>query len=338
MPPPQRTTPAETTLLICVKNPFPLWNPPADTAERMRARFPGMRIVHLPDLQGIEQELADTDIFMGYALAANLLAFAPKLKWIHAVSAGVTQFMYPGLRERGVIVTNATTVHCVPIAQHVLGTLVALARRFPDSLRYQQQARWAQDELWTAAVKPRELRGQVVLFIGFGAIGRETARLVRPLDMRIWALTHSGRGDTYLAERVLPTAKLHEVLPEADFVVIAAPDTPQTRNVMGAREFGMMKRTSYLINVARGTLIDEPALIAALEARLIAGAALDVTVKEPLPAESPLWKLDNAFITPHVSGATENTWEREEELIAENLKRWFSGRGLLNIVDLARGY
>ena len=338
MPQPQRTAPAETKLVICVKNPFPLWNPPADTGPRMRARFPEMRIVHLPDLNGIERELVDTDLFMGYTLAANLLAFAPKLKWIHAVSAGVTQFMYPELRERRVILTNATTVHCVPIAQHILGVLVALARRFPDSMRYQRQARWAQNELWTAPVKPRELRGQIVLFIGFGTIGRETARLVRPLDMRIWAVTHSGRGDRDLAERVLPTSKMHEALPEADFVVIAAPDTPQTRNMMGAREFAMMKRTSYLINVARGTLIEEPALIAALQGNLIAGAALDVTVKEPLPAESLLWKLDNAFITPHVSGATENTWEREEELVAENLKRWFSGRELLNIVDLSRGY
>src|ERR1700676_354889 len=107
MPQPQRTTPAETKLVICVENPFPLWNPPADTGPRMRARFPEMRIVHLPDLNGVERELVDTDLFMGYALAANLLAFAPKLKWIHAVSAGVTQFMYPELRERRVILTNA---------------------------------------------------------------------------------------------------------------------------------------------------------------------------------------------------------------------------------------
>jgi D-2-hydroxyacid dehydrogenase (NADP+) len=338
MTPTSRPAPDETKLLICVKNPFPLWNPPADTAPRMRARFPKMRIVHLPDFNGLEQELADTDIFMGYSLAANQLPLAPRLKWIHAVSAGVTQFMYPELRESGVVVTNATTVHCVPIAQHILGMLVALARRFPDSLRHQQQARWAQNELWTAPVKPRELRDQVLLFIGFGAIGREAAKLVRPLGMRIWAVTHSGRADSDLAERAFPSLKLHEALPEADFVVVAAPDTPQTRNMLGARELALMKPSSYLINVARGTLIDEPALIDALQRNVIAGAALDVTAKEPLPPESPLWRLNNAFITPHVSGATENTWQREEELIAENLNRWFAGKELLNLVDLTRGY
>ena len=298
-----------------------------------------MRVVHLPDSTGLEQELPDADIFMGYSLAARFAFHAPKLKWIHAVSAGVTQFMYPELRARGVVLTNATTVHCVPIAQHILGMLVALARRFPDSLRHQQQALWAQNELWTAPVKPRELRGQVILFIGFGAIGRETARLAPPARhahlgchafrqqrLRIWP---SGS---------FPSSKLHEALPEADFVVVAAPDTPQTRNMLGAREFALMKPSAYLINVARGTLIDEPALIDALQRNRIAGAALDVTAKEPLPPESPLWKLTNAFITPHVSGATESTWQREEELIAENLKRWFAGKKLLNLVDLARGY
>jgi phosphoglycerate dehydrogenase-like enzyme len=292
----------------------------------------------LQDTAGLADELPDADIFMGYSLGPDLLCLAPKLQWIQAVSAGVNQFMYPELRARGVVLTNATSIHAIPIAQHILGMLVALARRFPDSLRHQQQSLWAQNELWTAPVKPRELNGQIVLFIGFGEIGRETARLLRPLDMRIWAVTHSGSSSSDLAERVFTASKLREALPHADFVVVSAPDTPQTRNMLGAPEFALMKPTAYLINVARGTLIDEPALIDALRSNRIAGAALDVTVKEPLPPESPLWKLPNAFITPHVSGATENTWERQEELIAENLQRWFEGKKLLNVVDLARGY
>lgn len=332
--PPMRST----KLVIFVKNPFPLWNPPLDAGVRLGARFPGLRVAHLQHSTGLEQELADADIFMGYSLGPDLLSRAHKLQWIHAVSAGVTQFMYPELRERGVLVTNATSVHAIPIAQHILGMLVALARRFPDSLRQQQQGLWGQNELWTAPVKPRELSGQTILFIGFGEIGRETARLLRPLEMHIWAVTHSGSSTSDLAERFFTASKLHDVLPQADFVVVAAPDTPQTRNMLGAREFALMKPTAYLINIARGTLIDEPALIDALQRNRIAGAALDVTVKEPLPPESPLWKLPNAFITPHVSGATENTWQRQEELIAENLQRWFEGKQPRNLVDLARGY
>jgi phosphoglycerate dehydrogenase-like enzyme len=330
--------PAGTKLLICVNNPAPLWNPPADTAQRMRAHFPDMRIAHLPDLNGLDRELADTDIFMGLALKAEQLALAAKLQWIQAVTAGVAQFMYPELRERAVILTNASSVHCVPIAQHILGMIVGLARRFPDSLHYQHEAHWAMNELLAAPIKPRELRGQVVLFIGFGAIGKETARLLQPLEMRIWALTRSGRSGSGVAERVLQTIQLHEALPQADFVVVAAPATPETRSMLGEREFSLMKPSAYLINVARGTLLDETALISALQRNVIAGAALDVTVKEPLPPESPLWKMNNVFITPHVSGSTENTWDREEELMVENLKRWFAGSELLNRVDLTRGY
>lgn len=334
---PVRTTPSETKLVLCVNSGIPLWKPPADAAQRIRARFPEMRVAHVPDAKGLEKELPDADIFMGYMLGPDLLARSPKLKWIQAVSAGVKQYLYPELRERGVIVTNASSVHCVPVAQHALGVLMALARRFPDCVRYQQQAKWAIRELWDAPVRPRELRGQTLLFIGFGAIGRETARLVQPLGMHIWAVTQSGRKSD-LAERAFPIAQLHEALPHADFVVIAAPDTPQTRNLIGARELSLMKRSAYLINIARGTLIDESALIGALQSQQIAGAALDVTVTEPLPADSPLWKLENCFITPHVSGATENTWDREEELVTENLNRWFAGSELLNVVDLARGY
>lgn len=338
MPSTPRSVPAETKLLICVRHPIPLWTPPPDMGERIRARFPEMRVVHLPDSTGLERELSDANVFVGYSLRPEQLAQAVKLQWIHSVSTGVNQFLYPELMQSGIVVTNASNVHSVPIAQHVVGTMIALARRFPDCLRYQQQSHWALKDLWVAPVPPRELFGEVLLFIGFGAIGRDTARLVRPFGMCVRAVTRSGRGDSDLAERIFPISKLHEALPEADFVVIAAPDTPETRQMIGARELALMKPSAYLINVARGSILDEGALIAALEHRAIAGAALDVTAKEPLPPESPLWKLDNVFITPHVSAATDRVWERQEKLIAENLRRWFAGQELSNRVDLARGY
>ncbi len=131
---------------------------------------------------------------------------------------------------------------------------------------------------------------------------------------------------------------LHEALPLADFVILAAPETPETTGMMGACEFALMKPSAYFVNVARGALVDEPALIQALAQRRIAGAALDVTSQEPLPPENPLWKADNLFITPHMSAVSEHLWERQTDLVIENLERWFSGRELLNRVDLARGY
>ena len=333
-----RTKPAETKLLICVRHPFSLWNPPPEMPERIRQRWPEMRITHLPDYAGLESELTDADIFVGFSLRPEQFPWARSLKWLHSTAAGVGQLMYPELRKSGIEVTNASGVHSIPMAEHILGTLIALARRFPDCFRYQQQARWAQQELWNAPVRPRELRGQILLFIGFGAIGREVAKIIRPLGMRVWAVTRSGRAEEGLAEQVFPASKLDEALAQADFVVLAAPETPETRKMIGAREFALMKPSAYFLNVSRGALVDEPALISALEQHKIAGAALDVASQEPLPPENPLWKLDNAFITPHMSAVSEPLWERQTNLLMENLERWFAVDELLNRVDLNRGY
>jgi D-2-hydroxyacid dehydrogenase (NADP+) len=336
-----RTNPAETKLVICVFHPFSLWNAPPEVAARVRASWPAMRVLHLEGFDGLEQELPDTDIFVGASLRPAQFAVARKLKWIHATAAGVGQLMYPELRASGIEVTNASGVHRIPMAEHILGTLVALARRFPDCVRYQMEGHWSQEDLWRDVPGgPRliELRGQTVLFIGFGAIGREVARIAQPLGVRVWAVTRSGRADRNLAERTFPSSKLHEALPEACFVILAAPETQETRKMMGEREFALMKPSAYFINVARGALVDEGALVRVLQQRRIAGAALDVTAEEPLPRESWLWKLDNVFITPHVSAVSDHLWERQAALLLDNLERWFSGRELANRVDLARGY
>lgn len=305
---------------------------------RIRTRWPELRVMQFAGYEGLDRELPDTDIFVGFSIRPDQFAWQRKLKWIHSTAAAVGQLMYPELRESGIELTNASGVHSVPIAEHVLGTLIALARRFPDCLRYQQQARWAQQELWDAPVRPRELRGQVILFVGFGHIGRGVATLLRPVGAHIWAVTRSGTGDEELAERFFSSAQFHEALPQADFVVLAVPETPETRKMIGARELALMKSSAYFVNVARGALVDEPALAATLDRRAIAGAAIDVASEEPLPPESPLWKIENVFITPHVSAVTENLWTRQTDLLIENLERWFSGRELVNRVDLRRGY
>jgi len=333
-----RPVPADTKLLICVWHPFTLWRPPADVAVQVRKHWPEMRVLHLPTYDRMEAELPDVDIFVGYSLRPQQFLLAKKLKWIHSTAAGVGQLMFPELKASSVGVTNASGIHTVPMAEHILGTLVALARHFPDCVRYQAAHHWAQQEIWDKPLRPRELAGQTLLIIGFGAIGRELARRVRPLGMQIWAMTRSGTGDASLADRILPVAQLDAVIYQADYVVLAAPETPETHHMIGAKQLAAMKPTAYLINVARGTLVDEAALIEALEKRAIAGAALDVTSEEPLPAESPLWGLENVFITPHMSAASEYLWDRQTDLLLQNLERWFSGRELINRVDLQRGY
>jgi phosphoglycerate dehydrogenase-like enzyme len=333
-----RTSPAGTKLLICVWHKFNLWRPPESLTEMLRGRWPEMTIVHLPNYEMLPAEISDTDIFVGYSIRPEQFALARRLKWIHSTATGIGQLMFPALRESGVVVTNARGVHSVPVAEHVMTLLLALARRLPDAVRFQGQAQWSQQEIWGAEVPPRELDGAVLLLVGFGAIGQEVARRAKAFGMTIRAVTRSGRGDGALAEKIFSAEYLADVLGQADFVVLAAPETPATTHMIGSRELAAMKRTAYLINVARGTLIDEPALMDALSREVIAGAALDVAENEPLPPENPLWRTKNLLITPHVAGVGERLWERQGALLAENLERWFSGREMLNLVDTQRGY
>ena len=333
-----RATAGKTKLLICVWHPFTLWRPPADVGISVQRAFPEMRVVHLTTYEHIDDELPDTDIFVGYSLREEQFLAAKKLKWIHSTAAGVGQLMFPALREGSVVLTNASGVHSVPMAEHLLGLLLALARRFPSSFHHQLKRHWGQQEIWDDQLRPRELMGQTLLFVGFGAIGRETAKRVRPLGMKIWAVTRSGKGDPALADRYLPADKLEEVLHLADYVILAAPETPETLHLMNAKRLAAMKPTAFLINVARGTLIDEQALIETLKKRAIAGVALDVTEEEPLPSDSPLWTLENCLITPHISGGSDVRQHRGIDHFCDNLRAYLDGRPLTNVIDWARGY
>lgn len=333
-----RTKPSETKLTICVWHPFTQWRPPAEMAEGLRRRWPEMRVVHLPDYTRLGEELPDTDIFMGYSLRANQLKDAKQLKWIHSTAAGVAQLMYPELRDSGVVVTNPSGIFSMPMAEHTMGLLLALARKFPESVRHQDKAHWGQQEVWDEPGHLSELQGKVLLIVGFGSIGRELAKRAKAFGMRVWGVTRSGKGDATLAEKIVSVAELREVLPEADYLVIAAPETPETKEMIGAAELARMKRGAALVNVARGSLLDEVALVKALESGALGGAALDVTQTEPLPAESPLWKAPRMFLTPHTSAVSDQLWVRQGELLAQLLERWFDGRELFNRVDLTRGY
>lgn len=307
-------------------------------ADAVRGRWPAMRVLHLPNYERLEAELPDTQIFVGYSIRPNQLQWARELKWIHSTAAGVAQLTYPALRESGIIVTNASGVHSIPIAEHVIGMLLSLARRFPDALRHQQAHRWAQQEIWDAKPRPGELHGAVLLLIGLGSVGKEIARRAQTFGMKIQAVTRSGRGDSSLAAKIYPATELDAALAHADYIVVAAPETPATQNLLGARQFAAMKSSAFVINVARGSLIDEAALATALERHQIAGAAIDVAAEEPLPPESPLWRQENIFITPHLAAASEHLWERQTDLLLRNLELWFHGKELINRVDFSRGY
>jgi phosphoglycerate dehydrogenase-like enzyme len=333
-----RTKPAETKLLICVWHPFTYWRPQPVMPQTIRARWPEMQVVHLPDYDRLAHELPDTDIFVGYSLRAEQLTHAKKLKWIHSTAAGVAQLMYPELRDSGIVVTNPSGVFSPPMAEHTMGLLLALARNFPDSTRHQDRSHWGQQEIWDKPQRLTELSGQVLLIVGFGSIGRELAKRASPFDLRVWGVTRSGKGDTTHAEKIVPASQLEETLPHADYVVIAAPETSETRHLIGAAQIARMKSGARLVNVGRGSLLDEKALIRALENGALGGAALDVTSVEPLPPESPLWKAPNLLITPHTTAVSDRLWLRETALLMDLLERWFDDREMFNQIDFARGY
>jgi D-2-hydroxyacid dehydrogenase (NADP+) len=333
-----RTTPAETKLVICVWHPFTEWRPKPAMAETIRKLWPEMRVVHLPNYDRLLEELVDTDIFVGYSLRAEQLKGAKNLKWIHSTAAGVAQLMYPELRDSGITVTNPSGIFSVPMAEHTMGLLLALARNFPDSVRAQDRAKWAQQEIWDKQQHLTELNGKVLLIVGYGSIGREVAKRAKAFEMQVWGVTRSGAGERAHAEKIFSAAQLRIALPGADYVLICAPETSETKHLIGAPEIAGMKRGARLINVGRGSLLDEAALVQALESGALGGAALDVAQTEPLPAESPLWKVPNLFITPHTSGVSDRLWDRQTTILISLLERWFAGQELFNQVDFARGY
>jgi D-2-hydroxyacid dehydrogenase (NADP+) len=242
------------------------------------------------------------------------------------------------LRDSGIMVTNPSGIFSVPMAEHTMGLLLALARNFPDSVRGQDRAKWAQQEIWDKPQHLTELNGKVLLIVGYGSIGREVAKRAKAFDMKVWGVTRSGSGEHTHVEKLFSAPQLQEALPAADYVLICAPETAQTKHLLGATEIAKMKRGARLINIGRGSLLDEAALVRALESGALGGAALDVAQTEPLPAESPLWKAPNLFITPHTSGISDRLWGRQAAILIELLERWFDGRELFNRVDFSRGY
>ncbi len=317
---------------------FDLWCFPEWLAQTIRQHYPEMKVVHLPDYKGLEAELPDTDIFVGWSLRPEQFALAKKLKWIHATAAGVNQLMYEGVRRSSVVVTNSRGVMTIPMAEHTLGLILALARRIPSAVQHQAQKHWAQQDIWNEQPPPTEINGRTLLVVGYGAIGQELGRRARALGMRVVGVKRDPSRGTEHADAVVGSDRLREVLGEADFVVLATPVTPETEHAFGQQEFETMKESAHFINVGRGTLVETGALIEALQKKKIAGAAIDVAEQEPLPPESPLWSAPNLLITPHLSAASEQLWHRHAALLLDNLNRYFKGQELRNVVDKQRGY
>lgn len=278
---------------------------------------------------------------------------APNLKWVQFKSAGVDRNLdHPLLQDKKVLVTSMSGVITGQIAEYVLMTILAFGQKLPQLLRYQKEHHWPDStEKWRDFL-PIELRYSTVGILGYGSIGRQVARLLQPFGVKVLAAkkdvmqpedtgyTREGMGDPHgdFFDRLYPIEALHSFLEDSDFVVVALPLTNATRHILDTAAFEAMKESAHLVNVGRGGLIDEEALIQALNNKQIAGAALDVFEVEPLPEDSPLWDFENVIISPHVSGISHHMQDETLDLFIENINRFLAELPLYNRVDLSQGY
>ena len=325
-------------ILVCHHHRFELWCAPPWIRDRLARDFPDIQFTYLPGYEQMTPEIPDTDVLIGWSIKPEQLAVARKLKWIHSPAAAVHQLMFPELISSDVIVTNAGAVHGPVVAEHAITLLLALAKRLPQAARYQQRKQWAQETLWQEEPRPREVSEATVLVIGMGSIGREFTVRAKALGMRVLAVRENPQKGLGGADAVYGVADLDAVLPKADYLLLCTPVTPATLHLIDKARLARMKPDAYLINVGRGPLVDESALVDALTQHKIAGAGLDVFTEEPLPKDSPFWSLDNVLVTPHTAAVTDRLWERHYQLIGENLRRFLAGKPLLNLIDKQRGY
>ncbi|MHB8891874.1 MAG: D-2-hydroxyacid dehydrogenase [Candidatus Limnocylindrales bacterium] len=317
--------------------------------EAIRAAAPGARIVTIGFDGHPDGPLDDVEVMLRGRLPAEtfdrILARAPSLRWVHSATAGVERVLTPSSRSRGLVITNARGVFSRPIAEYVMLMILAVARRLPELMELQAERTWQ-------PLEARELRDVTVGIVGLGSIGRGVGALATAFGCRVIATrrrpeagSHAteGAGDepflgSLMLDRVLPPERLPELLAESDFVVLAAPLTPDTHGLISDEAIAQMKPGAWVINVARGELVDERALARALREGRLGGAVLDTFREEPLPPTSTLYDLPNVILTPHTSWSSTRVLDRSVDLFCDNLRRFADGRLLVNVVDPDAGY
>jgi phosphoglycerate dehydrogenase-like enzyme len=317
--------------------------------DRIREAAPGARLVTL-SVEGLaDGPLDDVEVLLRGWLSTDafdrLLSRASRLVWVHSASAGVERALTPLARDRGIVITNARGVFSRPIAEYVLMMILAVSRRLPQLLELQRERTWQ-------PLEGAELRDVTVGIVGLGSIGRAVGALATAFGCRVIASRRRSEAGSaaavpdgedaspgeMLLDRVLGPEGLPELLAESDFVVLAAPLTPETEGMIDETALASMKPGAWLINVARGRLIDERALLRALREGNIGGAILDTFAEEPLPPTSPFYDLSNVIVTPHTSWSSGRVLDRSVGLFADNLRRFAAGEPLLNVVDPDAGY
>ena len=324
-------------VLEYIRSSDPVWNLPRPLVDDLRRRFPDVTFISPASREEADRLLPDVEVVLGWAVRPDNFERAARLRWIQVTAASVAGLLFPALVESAVLVSNGRGLHADAMADHTLGVMLAFARKLHLARDAQRDRRWDQTPL-AGGASFRALAGSTLGMIGFGRIGRAIAERVRPLGVNVIAVRRRPAEPPDPADQQWGSERLPELLERADWVVLAPPLTAETRGMIGAEALARMKPGAILVNLGRGPLVDEPALIDALERGRIAGAALDVFDQEPLPPTSPLWAMPQVILTPHISGLGERLWERGMDLFARNLEAFRQARPLENLVDKRAGY
>ena len=342
-------------LLLWLEDEAPAWRIPDDEVEALRRDFPDLTVDHARTDDDLAAGIEEAEIAFAWRPTDDVWARAKRLRWLHVPAAGAGAYLTPGFRATGASLTSSRGAHAIQIAEHSIGAMLAMTRDFARALADQKSERgMVRPAWWTETGMPHDLHGKTLGIFGYGLIGREVARRAAAFGMRVLALkrrpdTPRTWDDPLLRALRLPldeppvdaflgADEFGRLLAESDVFLLSAALTPETEGRFDAAAFAAMRPGAYLVNIARGKLIDESALAAAIRSGRLAGAALDVSAVEPLPRDSELYTLERVLLTPHISGVSRAFWPRALSLFRENLRRDARGDVLLNVVDAARGY
>ena len=288
----------------------------------------------------VMRAVADADAYVGFGMPRALFLAATRLRWIHSAAAGVGSLLFPELLASDVVLTNSAGVHAIPMAEHVLGGILFLLRQFDVAVAQQRAGTWDRDPFVGDGSRVRELGECRALILGAGGIGTEIARRLAALGVRCTGIRRRpDRGTPEGFEEVFGAEALDSQVPRADILIVAAPATGATRGLVTAERLDHLPEGAIVVNVARGSLLDERALAARLRDGRLGGAVIDVFEREPLPSESDLWSAPRLLLTPHVSATSpRGYWQRQLELFTDNWARFAAGRPMRNVVDKQAGY
>lgn len=325
-------------VLIHISWPVKAWCISESNVATLRERFPEVDFTHAASLNDARQIIEDVDVAFTPFLTTDMVAAAHRLRWVHSSAAAVEGLLpLSELAARDITVTNSRGVQAIPMAEHVMGGLLVLARRFDRMLDAQRERRWIQNEL--ANDWPWMLHGRAMTIVGLGTIGTEVAKRAQAFGMSVTGVRR--RVDAPpppFVDRVVGPDQLSEALSGCDILVLSAPGVAATQRMIGAEQLALLNDGAIVVNVARGQIIDEGAMLRALASGKLGGAVLDVFDREPLDSASPLWSLPNVVISPHCSGFRATHWDDVIDVFCDNLRRYQRGDPLLNTVDLSAGY